>query len=113
MKSPEAVANQFLSALKANNWSRAADLMAWEYIARAQNPDWDSFPSSQRNLIVRKLKEQQKAELQSLAARLGGAETGAAYTNGDMALVQAQAQNGRWTIMLNKGKRGWAVLAVY
>jgi len=109
---PQVVAQWFLDALEAGNWSKAADLMAWEQIARSQNPDWDSFPASQRNLIIGRLKEQQRSELQSMASRVAGAQIGAAQIKDNTAILAVQSQAGAATLTLKKGKKGWEVLSL-
>ncbi|MCD6351447.1 MAG: hypothetical protein J7M26_04920 [Armatimonadetes bacterium] len=110
--SPEAVAQQFVAALQAADWSKAADLMAWDAIAAASNSDWDSFPASQRSLIIKKLKEQQQPQLQALAQRLADARVGAAHISGEVATVTLQGSGGTATMSLRKTKSGWGVYSV-
>ncbi len=106
--SPEAVAKAFVAALQAGDYAKAADMMAWDDIARAQNPDWDSFPSSQRSLIIGKLKEQMQQTLQQIAARAQGAQVGNVAVSGDT----AQARAGMLTITLKQTGGQWKVLSV-
>ena len=106
--SPEAAAQAFVAALQAGDYARAADMMAWDEIARRQNPDWDSFPSSQRALIIGKLKQQMQSTLQQLAARAKGAQVSNVSVSGNMA--QATAGSLRITLIQSGGK--WKVLAV-
>ena len=105
--SPEAAAKAFVAALRSGDYAKAANMMAWDDIARQQNPDWDSFPSSQRSLIIGKLKEQMQSSLAQLAGRVQGAQVGNVSVSGDT----AQATAGSLTIVLKKTAEGWKVLS--
>ena len=104
---PEAAAKDFVAALQAGDYAKAADMMAWDDIARQQNPDWDSIPSSQRSLIVGKLKEQMQGTLSQLSGRVQGAQVSGVSASGDT----AQATAGSLTIILKKTPNGWKVLS--
>lgn len=65
-----------LERLSAQDYEGAADLIAWPVMAAASNPDWDSFPSSQRKLIIDKVRSESMSDLQALSNEVakGGAE---------------------------------------
>ena len=103
---PEAAAKAFVAALQAGDYAKAADMMAWDDIARQQNPDWDSFPSSQRSLIISKLKQQMQGSLSQLASRIGSAQVQNVNTSGTTAVatvgnvtINLQQRDGRWLIL--------------
>ena len=105
--SPQAAAKAFVAALQAGDYAKAADMMAWDDIARQQNSDWDSFPASQRSLIIGKLKQQMQSSLAQLAGRVQGAQVANVSVNGDT----AQATAGSLTIVLKKVGGQWKILA--
>lgn len=110
--SPEAVAEEFVAALKAGEYAKASDLMAWERISESRNADFSTFPTSQRNLIIAKTKEDEQGQLQAVAARLAGAKLGQAQVSGDTATVAVQTQSGPATITLRKQDKGWGIFSV-
>jgi len=110
--SPEAVAKEFVEALKAGEYAKASDLMAWERISESRNADFSTFATSQRNLIISKTKEDEQGQLQAVAARLAGAEVGPAQVSGESATVTVQTQSGPATITLRKEDKGWGVYSV-
>ncbi|MCX7600251.1 MAG: hypothetical protein N2512_15490 [Armatimonadetes bacterium] len=68
--SPEEAAKLFAARVAAQDYEGAADLIAWGEMARSANPDWDDFPSSQRKLIVDKLRDQNMPVLRAIGATL-------------------------------------------
>ncbi len=71
---PEATANAFVEAMKAKEYDKVAAGFDYETYARQQNPDWDTFGESQRNLIVDKLQEDKAEEIEALAGMFAGGE---------------------------------------
>jgi|LSQX01.3.fsa_nt_gb hypothetical protein len=61
---PEVVAKNFVAAMSKGDLEQAARY--WDFItyARRENPDWDTFGTSQRNLIVKELAKDQARELE-------------------------------------------------
>lgn len=61
---PEAVARSFVDAMRKGNLEQAASY--WDYItyARRENPDWDTFGTSQKNLIIKELAKDRARELE-------------------------------------------------
>ncbi|MBC7289376.1 MAG: hypothetical protein H5T86_15310 [Armatimonadetes bacterium] len=102
---PEALATAFVQAIQNGNYSKAAEMLDWDGIARQQNPDWDSFPASQRSLIAGKLKEQLQPQLQQLASRLHGATVTDVSVTGDV----AQARAGGVVLSMKRTERGWKI----
>ena len=51
------VAREFVGAMKAGQYKKAALLWDYDTDARRENPDWDTFGESQRKLIIDKLAE--------------------------------------------------------
>ena len=60
--SPEATVKAFLEALVSGQTKHAAKAFDFEGQARANNSDWDSIPSGQRNLIIGQMIEE-KAQI--------------------------------------------------
>ena len=58
--SAKGVADVFVAAMVSGNTLAAAQ--HWDYVtyARKQNPDWDSFATSQKNLIIKEAKFAEK-----------------------------------------------------
>jgi hypothetical protein len=61
---PETVAKSFVHAMQQGNLEQASSY--WDYItyARRENPDWDTFGTSQKNLITKELSKQRARELE-------------------------------------------------
>jgi len=94
--SPEAVARQFVEALAARDTATAAQLFAYQALARQQNEDWDSIPHGQRKLIVAKLAEEKAKELAQWAALFSSTQytVGAAWITGASATVDLTPPSG-------------------
>lgn len=111
--SPRAVVEAFAQALERGDTSAAADLMAWEEIARSQNSDWDSIPASQRNLIIKRLKEQKKEWLGSLGRLLAGGSVKQVREGSGSAFVTVASPQGTavFSLVLSEDTK-WRVLSV-
>ena len=102
----DATAQAFAAALEAGEYDRAAAAFDYADDARKQFEDWDSLPSSQRELITRKTAEQKAEELKTLKQRLGsGVKAGQAQggitsvTGGSGSVsIQLAARKGKWYI---------------
>lgn len=69
---PEATADAFIAAMQAGEYDRVAAGFDYETDSRRENPDWDTFGESQRNLIVGKLQERKAEDLRALAGMFSG-----------------------------------------
>ncbi len=86
--SPEATAQRFIEAIRAGDYDLAATGFDYDTAARRQNPDWDTFGESQRNLIVGKLREDKARQLQALSGMLADeVSVGSARMQGQWAIV--------------------------
>ena len=85
---PKATAEAFVEAMKAGDYETVAAGYDYETAARQDNPDWDTFGQSQRNLIVGKLQEGRAEEVKALGGMMSGeVQVGAAEIQGDRATV--------------------------
>ncbi len=110
---PQAVVERFVKAVQEDDMATAADLMAWQEIARRQNPDWDNFPSSQRNLIIGRLKQQKQGELKHLAGFLRNATVGQASVEGDGAEVIVTGSGATVVFdLIAEGGKQWRILTI-
>ncbi len=107
---PEAAARGFLEALEAGDMKAAADLVAWHEMARASNPDWDSFPTSQKNLIVSRVREQSQGSLEALAGLLQGAQVGETSSSGGATAVTVTSGATQFMLGAIETDKGWKVL---
>jgi hypothetical protein len=107
---PEDAVRMLLAALAAGDSKRAADLIAWEVLAKRENPDWDSIPRSQQTLIIHKEKDLNAAALQSFGARLQGGEIGQATIQGDGAQVSVRTQSGEIALEAAQTDAGWKII---
>ncbi|MFQ6132941.1 MAG: hypothetical protein ACE5R4_12950 [Armatimonadota bacterium] len=67
-------ARQFLEAITKRDTSAAADLFAYDTLARQQNEDWDSLPQGQRALITDQVRQAKVGELMQWAALFSSTE---------------------------------------
>lgn len=92
---PEGAARAYLNAVQAGDAQALAQLYDYAGYARVQNPDWDSIPQGQRDLIIRKLTEERAAglrgEMSQLQTKLQGASVGSVQTQGDRATASLGA----------------------
>ena len=89
---PQATAEAFVEAMQAGEYEKVAKGFDYETYARRENPDWDSIPQSQRNLIVEKLQEDRAGQLQAMAGMMTGEVTvGEVQQQGDTATVNILA----------------------
>ncbi len=90
--SAEEAALAVAKALQEGEPARAAAYWAYDAEARAQNPDWDSFPPGQRGQIKAKLRESKAGELQAMvsAFQAAGADL-TAQVEGDVVALSGQA----------------------
>ncbi len=91
-KTPQATAEAFVAAMKAEKYEAVAAGWDYETYARTENPDWDSFGESQRKLIIDKLKQERVEAVRALAGMLAGEVTvGQPEIQGDKATVSLSA----------------------
>lgn len=107
----------FLARLAAKDCEGAAKLVAWAEMARDSNPDWDTFPSSQRQLILDKVRSENMSVLQALAAALaqdssqptpqpaGAPDLFLVQILGQPLLIQAVETDTGWLVLL----RNWSL----
>lgn len=101
----------FLQRLSAQDYEGAADLIAWPAMAAVSNPDWHSFPPSQRKLIIDRVRSESMSDLQALSDEVakGAAELRPQPTESpDMFLVQTAGQP--LFIRTVQTQDGWQVL---
>ncbi len=76
-ETPQATAQAFIDAMAQEQYESIARGWDFEAYARRQNPDWDTFGESQRNLIVQKLRDDQVSRIEAMAGIFaGGAQIG-------------------------------------
>jgi hypothetical protein len=91
---PQATAEAFAAAMQAGEYDKVAAGFDYETSARQENPDWDTFGESQRNLIVDKLQEDKAKELQAMAGMFAG---------GEPTVGNVQEQNGQAGATISAG----------
>ncbi len=112
--SAEGVADTFVAAMVSGDTLAAAQ--HWDYVtyARKQNPDWDTFATSQKNLIIKEAKfaEKRAKELDYWKLHfLRGTEVDNIIETGDSAI--AQLKGGRaGELNLIKIEDAWYVSAI-
>lgn len=90
---PKATAEAFVAALQAENYEAIAAGWDYETYARTENPDWDTFGESQRELIIAELQKDQVGEVRALAGMLSG----------DVTVGEPQVQGSRASVQLTAG----------
>lgn len=63
-KTPEGTVRAYINLMKAGKWKEAALLWDYTEYAKRENPDWESFGTSQRQLIIDKLAEEKAKSLE-------------------------------------------------
>jgi hypothetical protein len=104
--SAAATAKGFAAALASGDFAGAASAYDYTDYARKQFEDWDSLPSSQRELITRKTAEAKADELKAVAQRLGSGikvggtqgETATIGGSGGSVSIQMAQRDGKWLI---------------
>lgn len=100
---PEVTARRFIDAIRAGDYELAATGFDYDTTARRQNPDWDTFGQSQRNLIVDKLREEKARQLQALSGMLAGeVSVGHAQIEGQWAIVPVTGTGALELVLTNK-----------
>lgn len=108
---PRVTAEAFAAALDAEDFQRAADAFDYVTFARQQNENWDDIPGGQRELIIRKLKEDKAGELKTLRARVGGNVQCGPVANGNVVSLTGDA--GSVTIELAEMDGKWRIRHVW
>lgn len=108
---PQATAEAFIEAMAEADYDLVAAGFDYETNARRDNPDWDTFGQSQRNLIVGKLQENKARELQALAGMFasGEASVGDVEEQGDTATVTINAGANTLELEMNNIEGQWYV----
>lgn len=106
--SPKATAEAFVEAMKAGDYDAIAAGFDYETKAREESTDWDTFGTSQRNLIIQSLQERRESEIEALAGLFTGeASVGQPQQQGGVTIVpvtvgantlglQMRAREGTW-----------------
>lgn len=111
--SPKATAEAFIEAMKAGDYEAVAAGYDYETAARQDNPDWDTFGQSQRNLIIGKLEEARVEELKALAGMMSGeVQVGSPEVQGDRATVPLTVGVQTITMHLIEVEGLWEVLEI-
>ena len=108
---PRATAEAFAAALDAEDYQRAADAVDYVTSARQQNENWDDIPGGQRDLIIKKLKEDKAGELAGHRQRLGGNVQCGPVANGNVVSLTGDA--GSLTIELAEMDGKWRIRHVW
>lgn len=108
---PRATAQAFAAALDAEDYPRAAEAFDYVTSARQQNENWDDIPGGQRELIIKKLKEDKAAELAALKQRLGVNVQCGPVANGSVVSLTGDA--GSVTIELAEVDGKWRIRHVW
>jgi hypothetical protein len=107
-KSAKGTAQSFVQAMQKGQFKTAALLLDYETDARAQNSDWDSFPPSQRKLIIGRLADERATSLQTAAGQFGGVKVADVSESGEQA--KATLEGGAvTTVDLIKLADGWRI----
>lgn len=111
---PVAVIMAFDKAMKRDDAKSAAELFAYDEIARMQNRDWDQFAPSQRQLIISKLKGQKMHELQGWKQHYKDAKysIGTVQQRGDHATVVLSSSQGNILVTCIQTDEGWRILSI-
>ena len=107
---PEDAARMLIAAFGKGDTKAAADMVAWDAMAKKENGDWDSIPQHQRRLIVDKEKEMNAAALAAFGRNLTGAEVGASTPSGDGATVSVRTSAGQFNLEAIQGETGWKIV---
>ncbi len=114
-KSPQATSPagcfaQFNDAMGRSDYAAAAELIDFDAIAAAANPDWDSFPAGQRTQITARMRDDTEAGLRSMGYPAGGMTAGAPAVDGQDATVVATGGGKTLTLTLRQGQQGWRIV---
>ena len=107
---PQAVAQQFVQHMAANEVKEAAALFAYNEAARAQNEDWDTFGEQQRSLIRGKMREEKATVLQQLQPSFtAAAAAGEAKIEGERAVVPLTDAGAQTSLTLIQEDGQWRI----
>jgi hypothetical protein len=109
-ESPEDAARMLIAAFAKGDNKTAADMIAWDTIAKRANPDWDSFANHDRRLIVDKEKEMNATQLQNFGNGLSGGEVGQSTPSGDGATVSVRTSAGQFNLEAAQTDAGWKII---
>jgi len=110
---PEAATQAFLAAVKAGDADKLSKLYDYVDMARSKNPDWDSIPKGQRDLIIGKVAEERAGELKGQIPQMQktyeNATVGTVKVTGDQATVILHNAPGASVLSLvdREGSGGW------
>jgi hypothetical protein len=110
---PQATAEAFIEAMQAGEYEKIAAARDYETWARQQNPDWDTFSPSARDLIVDKLQEDEAEKMAALAGMFTGeASVSDVQEQGNTATATLSVGANALTLRMNKIEGKWHIYQV-
>ncbi|MGC9318972.1 MAG: hypothetical protein ACP5KN_13145 [Armatimonadota bacterium] len=110
---PKATAQAFVEAMGVADYGAVAAGFDFEAVARQQNPDWDTFGQSQRNLIIDKLEEDKAAQLEALAGMMAGeGRVGEPQMHDGGATVPVYVAGSTIRLHMTQREDGWKILRI-
>lgn len=110
LDTPAAAFETFNQAMKSGDAEAAADVVDFDLIAAAANPDWDSIPPGQRGQITDKMREDTVKGLTSTGYPSEGMTAAAGAPAGDTATVTATGGGQSLTLRLKQTDGGWKIV---
>ncbi|MDH7571769.1 MAG: hypothetical protein QHJ73_19485 [Armatimonadota bacterium] len=111
---PEACLQAFDAAMRKGDVDTAAGLFALAKIAELNATDWATYPASQRQLILQKMREDQAQKLSAWrnAYLQGGYKLGPIRPGGEWATAVLEGARDRVTVRLYRTNNQWAIYQV-
>lgn len=106
-ETPDAALTAFDEAMRAGDPDTALAYVDFDAWARRTNPDWDSLPASQRNLITGR----QLEALKTWTYPADGLTAEPAVIDGRTANAVASTGGVRYNLVLEQGDEGWKIVA--
>jgi len=109
--SPEAAFKTFDQAMQKKDYALAASCFAYEAQAQQQNSDWDTIQKGQRQLIIGKLRAQQKQNLAQWPYPEGGLTVSQQATQGNFAQLAVTGGGQTLQVQMTQTADGWKILS--
>ena len=111
LDTPEACLKAFDAAMRGGKTETAAKLLATEKWAEDNNGDWGTAATSQRGLILSKMRDDKAGQLESLRSAYTQAnyQIGAPQINGEWATVQLTGAGNPVTVQLYQRNGEWRI----
>lgn len=110
-ETPEATFEAFNNAMTSAAYADAAALIDYDALAKAANPDWDSFPPGQQQQIAAKMAADAATRLAAMGYPAEGMAVSGSVINGARASLKVDGGGKSLKLELARSEAGWKIVA--